>query len=164
MLGHATEPQGPETTGLLRAESAGAILESKGTEIWSIEPDATVYDAIWLMDQKRSGALVVLSGGKLAGIISERDYARKVILRGRSSKEITVREIMTSEVITVSPDESVETCLRVMTNRRIRHLPVVENGALKGLLSIGDLVRSVISAQADALKHLNHYIGSSYPA
>jgi signal-transduction protein with cAMP-binding, CBS, and nucleotidyltransferase domain len=145
-------------------EPVRAVLTRKGMDVWGIAPDATVYQAIAVMDQQRVGALVVLSGTELAGIISERDYARKVILKGRSSKETLVRDIMTQNVITVDLEESVETCLRIMTNSRIRHLPVVDAGELVGLVSIGDLVRSIISAQAQVLDHLNNYIAGNYPA
>jgi len=145
-------------------EPVRAVLTRKGMDVWGIAPSATVFEAIALMDQRRVGALVVLSGAELAGIISERDYARKVILKGRSSKETLVSDIMTKDVITVSLEESVETCLRIMTNNRIRHLPVVDADELVGLVSIGDLVRSIISAQAAVLDHLNNYIAGNYPA
>src|SRR5213596_777112 len=107
------------------AESIAAILQNKGRKLWSVPPEATVYDAIALMAEKSVGALLVVSEGKLVGIISERDYARKVMLQGRSSKETQVREIMTSSVITVSPEKTVDECMRIITNNRVRHLPVM---------------------------------------
>lgn len=145
-------------------EKVEAVLSRKGMDVWSVAPDATVYEAIALMDQKRVGALVVMSGLKLEGIVSERDYARKVILKGRHSNETKVSEIMTREVITVDLEATVDQCLRLMTRQRIRHLPVLEEGELVGLISIGDLVRSVVNAQADTLDHLNNYIAGNYPA
>jgi CBS domain-containing protein len=116
------------------------------------------------MADKSVGALLVLSGGKLAGIVSERDYARKVILKGKHSHEMPVKEIMTSPVFTVSPEHSVEDCMRVITAHRIRHLPVMEGDALVGIISIGDVVRSIISAQAHAIDQLSGYIEGRYPA
>ncbi len=140
-----------------------SILAKKGPAIWSVEPEASVYDALALLAEKDVGALVVMSEGTLMGIFSERDYARKVILMGRSSREMQVHEIMTSPVITVSPDSSVEECMRVMTAHRVRHLPVLDGTALAGVISIGDLVSAIISDQAETIQHLSNYITGSYP-
>jgi len=145
-------------------ESAAQILERKGSQVWSIGPEASVYEAIELMDEVGAGALLVLSGGRVVGIISERDYARKVILKGRSSRDTRVSEIMSTPAITVTPDDRVIDCLRMMTERRIRHLPVLDNGALAGVLSIGDLVNAVLSAQAAEMKSLRSYVAGHYPA
>lgn len=144
-------------------ETVSSVLRVKGCEVWSITSEATVYDAIALMAEKRAGALAVLSGGKLQGIISERDYARKVILQGKSSKHTPVAEVMSSPVITVTPAHTVPQCLRMVTDLRIRHLPVMEEGKLCGLVSIGDLVRSVLSMQAQTIDDLETYITNKYP-
>ena len=147
------------------SETMASILKTKGNAIWSIAPDATVYDAIALMATKGIGALLVLSGGRLEGIISERDYARKVILEGRSSKDTLVREIMTHPVVTVGPDDTVDICMQIVTERRIRHLPVVDGDNIVGIVSIGDLVRTTIAAQAETIDHLHTYIlGTTYPS
>jgi CBS domain-containing protein len=147
------------------SETMASILKTKGNAIWSIGPDATVYDAIALMANKGIGALLVLSGGRLEGIISERDYARKVILEGRSSKETLVREIMTRPVVTVTPDDTVDICMQIVTERRIRHLPVMDRDNIVGIVSIGDLVRTTIAAQAETIDHLHTYIlGTTYPS
>jgi len=127
-------------------------------------PDATVYDAIAMMMEKRAGALLVIADGVLVGIISERDYTRKVILQGRSSKDTLVREIMTRSVITVSPDHSVDECMRIMTEHRIRHLPVLEGATIVGVVSIGDLVKAIISEQAHTIGQLHTCISNSYPS
>ncbi|MGA2576069.1 MAG: CBS domain-containing protein [Bryobacteraceae bacterium] len=145
-------------------ETVRSMLRHKGSEIFWLAPEATVYDAVAMMADKSVGALLVLSGGKLAGIVSERDYARKVILKGKHSHEMQVKEIMTSPVFTVSPSHSVEDCMRVITSHRIRHLPVMEGDALVGMVSIGDVVRSIISAQAHAIDQLSGYIEGRYPA
>lgn len=139
------------------------ILNRKGKRVWSIGPDATVFDAVLLMDQAGAGALMVLSGGRVVGVISERDYARKVILRGRSSKDTRVSEIMTSPVVSVSLEDRAIDCLRLMTERRVRHLPVVELGELVGVVSIGDLVNAVLSAQAAEVRSLRSYVAGHYP-
>ena len=145
-------------------DTIAGILGRKGREIWSIAPDATVYDAIALMAEKRIGAVLVVSGTMLAGILSERDYARKVILQGRSSKETRVEEIMTASLVTVSSDHTVETCMKIMTQNRIRHLPVLDRGQLVGVVSIGDLVNAVIADQAHTIDQLQTYISHKYPA
>jgi CBS domain-containing protein len=134
--------------------------KTRGREVHSISPEALVFDALKLMAERDVGALVVIDGGRLAGIISERDYARKVILHGKSSHDIRVREIMTSRVITVHPGQTVAECMALMTDKRIRHLPVTEGERLIGLLSIGDLVKEVIADQEQTIKQLESYIHS----
>ncbi len=140
------------------AETLRSVLRSKGNQVWSVTPDSTVYDAIAAMADKHVGALLVISEGRLVGIISERDYARKVVLKGKSSKETPVSEIMTSAVVVAAPDHSIGQCLRTMTEHRIRHLPVVDGGELVGVVSMGDLVCRVIAAQADTIEQLSNYI------
>ncbi len=134
------------------------ILEVKGFSVWSIGPDASVFDALKLMAEKDVGALVVLDGGNLVGIISERDYARKVVLLGRASPTTQVKEIMTTDVVCVDPEQNVDECMAVVTEKRIRHLPVLENGKLLGLISIGDLVKSIITEQQFIIEQLERYI------
>src|SRR5262249_36978669 len=136
-------------------EPAKWILHHKGRAVWSISPDATVYDAIREMSDRHVGALVVLSAGKLAGIVTERDYARKVIRKGRQSRETHVSEIMTSPVLYVTPDQTVDECMRLMTDRRVRHLPVLEGDHVAGMLSIGDLVSWIIRSQGETIRHLH---------
>jgi len=136
------------------------LLEAKGHDVLSISPEASVLDAVRLMAQKSVGALTVMEGSTLVGVITERDYARKVILKGRASDSTTIREIMTSEVITTTGDESVEKCMNMMTDGRMRHLPVVDNGDVVGIISIGDLVKAVIADQKEEIEHLEHYIRS----
>ncbi len=145
-------------------ESVHLILKNKGSQIWSLAPDATVYEAIATMAEKNVGALLVVSEGKLAGIISERDYARKVILQGKSSKETLIGDIMTSPVIAVTPGHTVDECMRIMTGNHIRHLPVLEGEKLVGAISIGDLVKAIISTQAETIQQLDNYITGKYPA
>jgi len=135
------------------------ILAGK-PEIYSIEPEATVFDALRLMEQKNIGALLVLQGQKLAGIFSERDYARRMILHGRSSKETKVREVMTPEVFVIAPDTTSGECMVHMTDRHIRHLPVLEAGRVVGVISIGDVVRSVIEDLRFTVRQLENYIRS----
>lgn len=134
------------------------ILAEKGDQIWSVSPDATVYDSIRLMATKGIGALLVLEDGKLHGVVSERDYARKVILEGRSSRDTEVSDICSSPAITISPRASAEEGLALMTSKRIRHLPVVENNALLGVVSIGDLVNAVIGDQQQLIEQLERYV------
>ena len=134
------------------------LLEDKGDQVFSIQPDASVRDAIKSMAEHRIGALLVIANNQLVGVVTERDYARKVILQGRGSSETKVDEIMVTEPISVLPDDSVEHCMALCTDRRIRHLPVVADGRVVGLVSIGDLVKSVISQQAEQLRHLEQYI------
>lgn len=134
------------------------LLDSKGRDVISIAPEASVLDAISLMAEKAIGALVVMDGDKLAGMVTERDYARKVILKGRSAHSTSVKEIMTADVITTASNESVEKCMNIVTDKRIRHLPVVDDGKVTGIISIGDLVKAVIADQQEAIEHLQHYI------
>jgi CBS domain-containing protein len=145
------------------AGSVGAILAHKGSAVWSIAPNATVFDAIQLMAEKNVGALPVVEDGQLVGIISERDYTRKVILKGKSSKETPIKDIMTQELVTAHPGDSVNQCMHVMTDNRVRHLPVVEETKMVGLVSIGDLVRRIISAQTATIDNLEKYITGDYP-
>jgi CBS domain-containing protein len=141
----------------------GALLSSKSPALHTIAPEATVFDAIKLMADKNVGALVVMAGDELLGMISERDYTRKVALQGRSSKETKVREIISAKVITVTPSYTVEECMRLMTEHRVRHLPVLENGKLQGIVSIGDLVNWTIFAQNAALEQMEQYIHGGLP-
>ncbi len=134
------------------------ILDSKGREIWFISPNDSVLDAISTMAEKGVGALLVMEDGKLAGIVSERDYARKVILKGRSSKTTSVKEIMTAEVISANPEQSVKDCMSLMTEKRIRHLPVLDGDKIDGVLSIGDLVKTIIADQQFQIEQLENYI------
>lgn len=134
------------------------LLESKGRDIWSISPEATVYDAIKLMAEKEIGALMAMDGSRPAGIISERDYARKIILKGRSSRETKVRDIMTTNVIYADMEQSVEGCMALMTDKRIRHLPILDDGKLVAVISIGDLVKSIIAEQKFVIEQLESYI------
>lgn len=134
------------------------LLDAKGRDVLSIAPDASVLDAIRLMAEKGIGALVVIDGDSLVGVVTERDYARKVILKGRSSQTTAVKDIMTADVVTTSSDQPVEQCMAVVTEKRIRHLPVVDDGRLTGIISIGDLVKAVIADQQEAIEHLQHYI------
>jgi CBS domain-containing protein len=139
------------------------ILRKKGTEIFRVAPDDTVYDAMKLMADKDVGALLVMDGEQLEGIVSERDYARKVILQGRSSKDTRVREIMTEAMITVKPDTSVDEAMRLMTTNRSRHLPVFCDGKVHGVISIGDLVQWISFSQDQTIEQLEHYIEGKYP-
>jgi CBS domain-containing protein len=139
------------------------ILHQKRGDLFTIPPDATVFDAIELMAQKNIGALLVISGSRLVGVISERDYTRKVALKGKSSRDTRVQEIVTVPVISVSPSHTVEQCMRLMTENRVRHLPVLEGDEVIGIVSIGDLVNWIISAQSVAITQLESYISGQYP-
>lgn len=140
-----------------------SILANKTSAVWSIEPEATVFEAIKFMAEKDIGSLVVLAGGRLAGVFTERDYTRKVALQGKTSKETRVREIIPHEVITIAPDDSVEDCMRLMTEHRVRHLPVVEGDQVIGIVSIGDLVNWIISTQKAHIEQMEQYISGSVP-
>ena len=148
----------PAPSRILTTKTALELLHEKGHEVWSIEPTASVYRAIEVMAEKRAGALLVMEGAKLVGIISERDYARRVILQGRSSRETTVRQIMTADVVTVGPSDDLEHGMKLMTERHIRHLPVVERGHVLGVVSIGDMVRVTIAQQRYLLDELERYV------
>jgi CBS domain-containing protein len=143
------------------AGTVGGILAQKVSTVWSIAPTAVIFDAIALMADKNIGALPVVENDKLIGIISERDYTRKVILKGKSSKETRVHEIMTQQVVTANPGDTVVDCMRVMTEKRVRHLPVMEEGKMTGMLSIGDVVKWLISAQAATIDNLEQYISGA---
>lgn len=134
------------------------LLDSKGRDIIAIVPEASVLDAIKLMADRTVGSLLVMQGEKLQGIVTERDYARKVIVKGRSSESTAVSEIMTAEVRTVSPSKTVNECMEIMTRRKIRHLPVVDGDTVAGLISIGDLVQAIIADQQEEIEQLEHYI------
>lgn len=139
------------------------LLEQKGYDVWSVGPDDSIFEALQLMAEKNIGAVLVTEGGKLTGIFSERDYARKVILLGRSSRDTAVREAMTSRVFAVRPDQSVEGCMALMTDKRIRHLPVMRDDEVIGVISIGDVVKALISQQANTIQHLEDYITTGHP-
>lgn len=134
------------------------ILSQKGNLVWSVSPEATVLEAIQMMADKNVGALLVTRDNQLVGVLSERDYTRKVVLKGRSSKDTPVRDIISGKVVSVSPDHTVEECMKLMTEHRIRHLPVVQGPKILGVISIGDLVNSIISQQSTAIQQLETYI------
>jgi CBS domain-containing protein len=144
--------------------TVNSILARKGSDVWSIPPDATVFEAIQLMAEKNVGALPVVQNDQLVGIISERDYTRKVILQGKSSKETPVKDIMTQRLVTADPDDRVSECMQRMTENRVRHLPVLEGNKMIGILSIGDLLAWLIAAQRNALDNLERYITGDYPS
>ena len=140
------------------------VLEAKGSELHSLPPDATVFEALERMAQKNVGALLVIDRGKLAGIFSERDYARKVALFGKTSRETRVREVMSTDVVCVNPRQTIEECMSLMTENRIRHLPVLEGEGVAGVVSIGDVVKAIIADREFQLKQLEGYIAGSPPA
>jgi CBS domain-containing protein len=140
------------------ADTVSSILRYKGTHVWAVSPDNSVLQAMSLMADKDIGALVVIGGETLVGIVSERDYARKVVLQGRSSKDTLVKDIMSCPVVSVSPNHTVDECMRIVTARRIRHLPVVQSDKVVGVVSIGDLVQKVISTQGETIQYLQEYI------
>jgi CBS domain-containing protein len=145
------------------ADPVGAVIHHKGHEVWTIAPNASVLDAIAVMASKNVGALLVMEGKVLCGLITERDYTRKVVLMGRASKDTPVRTIMNTGFICVHPADTVEKCMKIMAQSAIRHLPVVEDGGVIGVISLGDLVRWVMSAQKVMIDHLERYITGSYP-
>lgn len=146
------------------ADTVGSVLGNKGRDVWAVDPDASVYDALLVMAEKDIGALLVMREGRLEGVLSERDYARKVILLGKTSRETSVHEIMRPTHVTVNLDTTVDECMHAMTHQRVRHLPVIENGRVIGILSIGDLVNWIIRSQEDSIRHLHAYVSGSYPA
>ena len=161
--GHKTSSQKGRPKMVKLSGTIGSVLKRKGSAIWSVAPRQTVYEAIEMMADKAVGALLVLSEEKLVGIISERDYARKVILKGKSSATTLVNEIMTSPVIFVTLHHTVDECMEVMTKNRIRHLPVMEGEKLLGIVSIRDLVQWALSEQEETIQHLENYITAKYP-
>ncbi len=134
------------------------LLDTKGYDVWSIRPDATVYEAIELLAEKNIGAVLVMDGEKLEGILSERDYARRLILKGRTSQDTEVRVVMTSDVITMSPDQTLEQCMAVMTKKHVRHIPIIEDNKVIGVISIGDAVNATIANQEFLIEQLEKYI------
>ena len=141
--------------------TVGSILRSKGNTIWSVTPDATVFDALKIMAEKNIGALMVLQKEIVVGIFSERDYARKIVLKGESIHSAVMKDVMTSAVLTVHPEQSLEECMALMTAKHVRHLPVLQNGNLIGLISIGDVVKAIISEHEYTIKQLENYITGS---
>ncbi len=141
-------------------KTVSQLLEGKGGSVLSVTPETSVFEALKLMADKNVGALLVMKGDVLHGIMSERDYARKVILLGKSSHDIAVRDIMSDKVVSVTPKQTVDDCMGLMTGRRIRHLPVIDNGRVVGVLSIGDLVKAVIEEQLRTIQQLESYIHS----
>ncbi len=139
-------------------KSVHDILKHKGNEVWSVSPEDTIFDSLKVMAEKEVGALLVLNGDKLVGIVTERDYARRVILEGKSSQGSSVSEIMTSQVLCVSPKQTVDECMALMTDKRARHLPVLDDDKVVGIVSIGDLVKATIDEQQVLIDHLQNYI------
>ena len=140
----------------------GVILNEKPREVFSIAPNQTVFEAIQLLDQKNIGALLVMKGDKLVGMFSERDYTRKITLHGKRSRETQVSEVMSKDLMLTTPHDSIDSCLRLMTDKRIRHLPVMDGSKVIGIISIGDLVKHVIASQSAAIEHLENYISGGY--
>lgn len=146
------------------ADPVGAVIHHKGHDVWSVSPDASVLDAIAMMSAKNIGALLVMEGKVLRGIITERDYTRKVVLKGRASKDTPVRTIMNTDIVCVHPSDTVERCMKIMSQPGMRHLPVVAEGQVVGVISLGDMVRWIMSAQKVMIDQLERYIAGSYPA
>jgi CBS domain-containing protein len=140
------------------------LLHHKPAALWSIEPEATVFEAIKLMAEKNIGSLLVMSGGRLAGVFTERDYSRKIALQGKSSKDTRLRQIISSQIVSVTPQHSIEDCMKLMTENRVRHLPVMEGEKVVGLVSIGDLVNWIISAQNATIAQMEQYIAGGVAA
>jgi len=140
------------------------LLHHKPAALWSIEPEATVFEAIKLMAEKNIGSLLVMSGGRLAGVFTERDYSRKIALQGKSSKDTRLRQIISSQIVSVTPQHSIEDCMKLMTEHRVRHLPVMEGEKVVGLVSIGDLVNWIISAQNATIAQMEQYIAGGVAA
>jgi len=138
--------------------AVSSILRNKGNVIFTIVPETTVYEALEIMVEKNVSALLVMENDKLAGIFTERDYARKIVLKGKISKETTIGEVMTRDLITVAPETSLDSCMRLMTGKLIRHLPVVDKGQLAGIISIGDVVKYIIEEQNFIIENMEHYI------
>ena len=138
------------------------LLNTKGNQIWSVEPKVTIFEALEIMSEKEIGALLVMEDGKLTGIFSERDYARKVILKGKSSKETPVGELMTKKVFYMDPQKTINDCMAMMTAKRIRHVPVIEDNQVMGIVTIGDVVNQIISEQEVTINHLENYITGSH--
>ena len=138
------------------------LLNAKGNQIWSVEPKATIFEALEIMSEKEIGALLVMEDGKLTGIFSERDYARKVILKGKSSKETPVGELMTKKVFYIDSQNTINDCMAMMTAKRIRHVPVIEDNQVMGIVTIGDVVNQIISEQEVTINHLENYITGSH--
>ena len=145
-------------------DTVETVLRQKKSTTWSISPNATVYEALVLMAEKEIGSLLVMAGGRLVGLISERDYARKIALMGRSSKETTVQEVMADEPVTVTPRHTVSACMELMTDHRRRHLPVLDGDRVIGVLSIGDLVNWIVMSHEQTIQQLHGYIAGAYPA
>jgi CBS domain-containing protein len=148
---------------MIPSDTISEILSQKGAQVWTVSPDTMVFDAIQLMSDKNIGALLVTEHGRLVGVMSERDYTRKIALKGKSSKQTPVREIITGKVVSVSPAYTVEDCMRLMTDHRVRHLPVLSDDKIVGVVSIGDLVNWIISAQTTTIHQLQTYI-TGYPS
>jgi CBS domain-containing protein len=138
------------------------LLAEKGNEVWGVSPETSVLDALKMMAERRVGALLVLENKKLAGLFSERDYARKVVLMGKASRNTPVKDIMSTDIVCVALDQSTDECMNLMTENRIRHLPVMNDGELEGVISIGDVVKAVIEEKENVIEHLEHYIAGSF--